>query len=147
MRVHTMAKTKKAGQIYQLKITLRDIQPPVWRRVQVEDGSLSELHDIIQTSMGWGGYHLHSFEIGGEPYSEPDPDGMMETEDGCDRQFRQFGQRMGVIERHNGLFCYSLRPPRHSLRVCNCLNCRSQPRGRAESKAEPGSLRWHQEVQ
>ena len=76
-----MAKAKKAGQVYQLKLTLCDIQPPVWRRVRVEDCSLSELHDIIQTCMGWGGYHLHSFEIGGEQYSEPDPDGMMETED------------------------------------------------------------------
>jgi Plasmid pRiA4b ORF-3-like protein len=76
-----MAKMKQAGRVYQLKITLRDIKPPIWRRVQVEDCSLSELHDIIQTCMGWDGYHLHAFEIGGEQYSEPDPDGMMETED------------------------------------------------------------------
>ncbi|MGH7173614.1 MAG: plasmid pRiA4b ORF-3 family protein, partial [Gemmataceae bacterium] len=76
-----MAKTKEAGGVYQLKITLRDIKPPVWRRVQVKDCTLGQLNDIIQTCMGWFGGHLHAFEIGGEQYGEPDPDGTMETED------------------------------------------------------------------
>ncbi len=76
-----MAKAKGPGVVYQLKITLRDIKPPIWRRVQVKDCTLNQLHDLIQTCMGWDGYHLHAFEIGGEQYSEPDPDGMMETED------------------------------------------------------------------
>jgi hypothetical protein len=52
-----MAKSKDAGQVYQLNITLRDIKPPVWRRVQVKDCSLAKLHDIIQKCMGWDGYH------------------------------------------------------------------------------------------
>ncbi len=76
-----MAKKKEAGVVYQLKITLRDIKPPVWRRVQVKDCTLAQLHDILQTCMGWTNSHLHAFEIGGEQYSEPDPTGMMETED------------------------------------------------------------------
>ena len=66
-----MAKTKGSAQVYQLKITLRDIKPPVWRRVQVKDCSLVKLHDIIQTCMGWDDYHLHEFEIGGERYGDP----------------------------------------------------------------------------
>ena len=73
-----MAKAKKADTVYQLKITLRDIRPPVWRRVQVKDCTLAKLHDIIQTVMGWTESHLHAFEIGGEQYGEPDPMGMME---------------------------------------------------------------------
>ena len=76
-----MAKTKKPAQIIQLKITLKDVKPPLWRRVQVKDCTLAKLHDIIQTCMGWDDYHLHAFEIGGQQYSEPDPDGMMEAED------------------------------------------------------------------
>lgn len=75
-----MAKTKEPAQVYQLKITLRDIKPPIWRRVQVKDCSLDELSGIIQICMNWDGWHLHAFEIGGVQYSEPDPDGMMETE-------------------------------------------------------------------
>ncbi len=76
-----MAKTKEPAQVYQLKITLRGIKPPIWRRVQVKDCSLADLHDIIRNCMGWGGFHLHAFEIRGTQYSEPDPDGMMEAED------------------------------------------------------------------
>jgi hypothetical protein len=59
-----------AGTIFQLKITLEGIRPPVWRRVQVEDCSLADLHDIIQVSMGWENSHLHAFEIGGEQYGD-----------------------------------------------------------------------------
>ena len=76
-----MAKTKVPVTVYQLKITLRDIKPPIWRRVQVKDCSLAKLHEIIQVCMGWEGYHLYAFEVGGEDYGEPDPNGMMETED------------------------------------------------------------------
>ena len=76
-----MAKTKDPGVVYQLKITLQDVKPPIWRRVQVKDCTLAGLHDVIQTCMGWDGGHLHAFEVGGEQYGEPDPTGMMETED------------------------------------------------------------------
>jgi hypothetical protein len=66
-----MAKSKAGGQVYQLKITLRHIRPPVWRRVRVKDCTLAEVHDIIQICMGWDDYHLHEFDIGGERYGDP----------------------------------------------------------------------------
>ncbi len=48
--------------IYVLKITLRDSQPPIWRRFAVPgDFGLDELHETIQTVMGWQDYHLHAF--------------------------------------------------------------------------------------
>jgi hypothetical protein len=74
-------KTKDPSVVYQLKITLHDISPPIWRRVQVKDCTLAKLHDVIQTCMGWDGGHLHAFEIGGEQYGEPFPDGSMEYHD------------------------------------------------------------------
>lgn len=74
-----MAKTKDPGVIYQLKITLGDVKPPVWRRVQVKDCTLANLHDVIQTVMPWTNSHLHAFEVGGEQYGEPDPTGMMDV--------------------------------------------------------------------
>jgi hypothetical protein len=67
-----MAKTKGPAQVYQLKIALRHITPPVWRRVQVKDCSLADLHDIIQTCMGWEDYHLHEFDVRGESYGSPE---------------------------------------------------------------------------
>jgi hypothetical protein len=69
--------TKKQATVYQLKITLADIKPPVWRRIEVKDCTLTILHEIVQTVMGWDGYHLWAFEIGGEQYGE-DPEGEME---------------------------------------------------------------------
>lgn len=47
-----------------LKITLKGIRPPVWRRVLVsEDMNLLQLHDLIKAVFGWWDYHLHLFEI------------------------------------------------------------------------------------
>jgi hypothetical protein len=66
---------KKNRALYQLKVTLQDIQPPTWRRVQVwEDATLAQLHHILQIVMGWEDCHLHQFEIGRRIYSVPDPD-------------------------------------------------------------------------
>jgi hypothetical protein len=69
MRQPTKSKT---GQVYQLKISLRNIRPPIWRRVQVySDITLDELHKVIQIVMGWTESHLHQFEIGETDYSIP----------------------------------------------------------------------------
>ena len=74
-----------ARQIFQLKVSLDGVRPPVWRRVRVPGGyTLDRVHRVIQYAMGWGGYHLHSFEIGGEQYGEPDPDGDLELIDELD---------------------------------------------------------------
>lgn len=52
------------NQVYQFKITLKDINPLVWRRIQVpETYSFWDLHVAIQDAMGWEDYHLHDFEI------------------------------------------------------------------------------------
>jgi hypothetical protein len=58
--------------IYQLKVTLRDIRPPIWRRIQVvSNTSLQRLHGILQTAMGWHDGHLHEFYIFGNSYGDP----------------------------------------------------------------------------
>ncbi len=57
--------------VYQFKITLMDSQPPIWRRIQVEDCTLDKLHEHIQTAMGWTNSHLHRFEIGEQGYADP----------------------------------------------------------------------------
>lgn len=62
---------ESTGSVYQLKITLKDIRPPVWRRVVVPDCSLAELHEVIQAAMGWENYHLYDFVVGGERYTDP----------------------------------------------------------------------------
>ena len=57
--------------IFQFKITLLGAEPPIWRRIQVENCTLDKLHEHIQTAMGWTNSHLHQFEIGGQPYGDP----------------------------------------------------------------------------
>lgn len=57
--------------LYQFKVTLLDVAPPIWRRIQVEDCTLDQLHEHIQTAMGWLNCHLHQFEIDGERYGDP----------------------------------------------------------------------------
>ena len=57
---------KKSDRIYQLKITLKDIKPPVWRRIEVPDCSLGDLHEVIQIVMGWHDTHMHQFVVSGD---------------------------------------------------------------------------------
>ena len=55
---------KKFNQVYQFKITLKDIKPLIWRRIQVpKTYTFWDLHIAIQDSMGWFDSHLHEFEI------------------------------------------------------------------------------------
>lgn len=68
--------------VYQLKITLKDSKPPIWRRLLVPgDTTLARLHRIIQEAMGWWDYHLHQFIVGGVYYGEPSPDDWHEVND------------------------------------------------------------------
>jgi hypothetical protein len=70
-----MTAEKRNRVLYQLKVTLRDIHPPVWRRLAVwEDTTLAQLHRVLQIVVGWEDYHLHQFVIGRRVYSVPDPD-------------------------------------------------------------------------
>ncbi|MGD9145493.1 MAG: plasmid pRiA4b ORF-3 family protein [Anaerolineae bacterium] len=72
-----MAKRRRAKDvpIYQLKVTLKDTKPPIWRRLLVRsDTTLGDLHTIIQAAMGWWNYHLHQFIVGETYYGEPHPD-------------------------------------------------------------------------
>ena len=49
-------------QIYQLKITLNDIEPPIWRRIQIPNTSTFwDLHSYIQDAFGWTNSHMHKF--------------------------------------------------------------------------------------
>ena len=65
-----MAIRPKTNSAYQLKITLDETDPPVWRRLRVRDYPLSNLHEIIQVAMGWENCHLYEFQIDGQRYGD-----------------------------------------------------------------------------
>jgi hypothetical protein len=76
----TTRSTTRVG--YQLKVTLKGSKPPIWRRIQVtSDTTLVKLHRILQCVMGWEGYHLYQFVIGGIAYGDPGLLGELEAED------------------------------------------------------------------
>ena len=64
------------SEVYQLKITLRGSKPPIWRRITVASTmTLGDLHNVIQTAMGWSNSHLHDF------YDETGQNYSMDMED------------------------------------------------------------------
>lgn len=76
--------------IWQLKVTLRHIRPPIWRRIQVSgDTTLYNLHLIIQDTMGWENCHLYDFEDGETRYGEPDVELGLETKDASCQKLSQ----------------------------------------------------------
>jgi hypothetical protein len=65
--------------IYQIKVTLCESKPPIWRRILVpSEITLAKLHRILQAVMGWYDAHLHQFIVGGVYYGVPDPDDFIE---------------------------------------------------------------------
>jgi hypothetical protein len=56
----------------QIKVTLDEIEPPIWRRVVVSaSDTLEHLHAVLQAALGWTNSHLHVFEIEGERIGIP----------------------------------------------------------------------------
>ena len=58
--------------VCQLKVALRGIDPPIWRRLIVPVRvTLERLHAVLQAALGWTDSHLHVFEIDGERIGVP----------------------------------------------------------------------------
>lgn len=50
--------------VLQIKVTLKDVRPAVWRRIEVRaSGTFWDLHVAIQDAMGWTDSHLHQFNV------------------------------------------------------------------------------------
>jgi Plasmid pRiA4b ORF-3-like protein len=70
-----------AERVARIKISLAEIEPVIWRLVEVPVGMrLKALHDVIQASFGWWNYHLYEFEAGDRRYGIPDPDLVFDRE-------------------------------------------------------------------
>src|ERR1700680_3936311 len=67
--------------IYQLRVVLCGVSPLVWRRLLVVRTSIAELHEILQSTSGWSGEHLHRFLIHGAAYGIPHLGGIVFRED------------------------------------------------------------------
>jgi len=66
---------KQLRKTYQLKISLKDAKPPIWRRFLVDSSvTLPNFHEAIQIVMGWTDSHMHQFIAENRYYGVPDPD-------------------------------------------------------------------------
>ena len=60
--------------INRVHVSLREIDPPVWRLLEVSSRTtLKQLHHILQIAMGWEDSHLHEYIVDGQRYGTPDP--------------------------------------------------------------------------
>ena len=75
---------KKMNTVFQIKVTLMGIAPLVWRRIQTQDCTLAELHDLLQVTMGWEFEHLYRFIIGGVEYADLEMASQEDAQDACD---------------------------------------------------------------
>lgn len=67
--MHGKSSTSALG----LRISLEDIDPPIWRTVIFpRNATLHELHRAIQVLFDWYDYHLYQFEIDDRRFEEPD---------------------------------------------------------------------------
>lgn len=65
-----------------LKLTIRGIEPAIWRRLEVPASiTLQKLHMVFQDAFGWTNSHLHSFYIGDNEYGYEDELGELDIID------------------------------------------------------------------
>ena len=60
---------------YQIKISIMEIQPAIWRRIRIPGNiTFQQLHQIIQAAFGWLDYHLYKFRFDKTIITIPDDD-------------------------------------------------------------------------
>lgn len=83
---------------YRVHVSLREIQPFVWRRIELSSmTTLKQFHRILQIAMGWEDYHLHEYIVQGRRYGTPDP-----NDDGHGEVIRESGVRLANVLPHEG---------------------------------------------
>ena len=72
---------KNSDLLFQFRLTLLDVAPAIWRRIQVGDCDLADLHYYIQAAFGWWNEYMHEFIVEGSRFGMPMPDDLNDGED------------------------------------------------------------------
>lgn len=107
-----MSATKKTSRraqmqrIYQLRISLDEAEPSVWRRLWVSDTlTLAKLDRVLQAAMGWRNSHLHDFIIEGQSYGMPSDEYPDELPPPLDDRRHTVGGSLGTtVQRFSYLY-------------------------------------------
>ncbi len=76
-------------QVIELEVRLQEIDPPIWRTIEVPGtSSLEQVHFAIQVAMGWTNSHLHQFKIGDKYFGMADVDDGGDVEVADEREYR-----------------------------------------------------------
>lgn len=76
-----MAKAHAAVTAVELKATVEELKPVIWRQLRVPSQlTLEKLHRVLQISFGWNDSHLHEFVVGKTVYGPPRRDSEVENE-------------------------------------------------------------------
>ena len=68
----------------QLRVELRDISPPIWRRLVIPaECTLDVVHEILQIAFGWTDSHLHGFEVSPVHFGMADVENELLIVDEC----------------------------------------------------------------
>ena len=81
---------------YQIHVQLRDIEPPIWRRLVLPDTlPLPALHAALQYALNWSGRHLHEFSVGPVCFGKPEPEEGREPIDEMGVRLNQLAPDVG----------------------------------------------------
>jgi len=88
------------GDVFELRIRLRAIEPEIWRRLLVPaEVPLGVLNEVIQVAFGWQNSHLHDFLVGNIRF------GMTDVEDEI-FAVDEFAAPLGAIANVGSTFLY-----------------------------------------
>lgn len=74
-------KIKTKDLVYQFHVSLSDIEPVIWRRIQIPAKcSFWDLHVAIQDAMGWLDCHLHAFRFRQKYKRKPTEIGILQDD-------------------------------------------------------------------
>ena len=97
-----------SGSVTCMRLDLDHAGPPIWRRLRIaSDLRLNQMHDVIQSAMGWTDMHLHHFQMGPDakdfrvvPFLTPfdleegETDGILESDVRLDEVIAEPRQRL-----------------------------------------------------
>ena len=84
--VKVTAKLDPARAQLQLKVTLLEIRPAIWRRLLVPASiKLPKFHTVLQVAFDWTNSHLHAFRVGDESYEAYYPETWEDPFGGTER--------------------------------------------------------------
>lgn len=96
----TTNQNERSATLFQIKATVLDSEPPIWRRLLVPaQVDFDMLVEYLVNAFDWYGYHLYYFEKGGTFYDDPQlieesADFAQDDEDHFDASEKEIGEEL-----------------------------------------------------